>query len=329
MWECKYSKEAVDYRLFFLRLLKKIWLLPLSALLGCIVIGGIYYMSKFVWGEGRTYQTEVMYYIDFSEDSMGSQYEYINQYTWGELISTDFFMDFCYDTLSHRFSKEEILASSYAGIESDVRYLYTRNTAHTQADAKALSEALEKAVIAFGESQKEFVSITPVRHIDKDVSNIRLMTACVLGACIGLFVCIVSWLIATLLDTSVYLPATLERRYKRHALGAPSMPEFLPNCKLLLGDKQGIWVVPSDEETSIEGLDLSVNYLPCDNPWVKPETAGMLKDAGCVIVAVKAGAHNGKRLERTLEELGRLGAIVFGFVLLNEDEKLIKRYYKK
>ena len=54
-----------------------------------------------------------------------------------------------------------------------------------------------------------------------------------------------------------------------------------------------------------------------------------LKDAECVVVAVKAGAHNGKRLERTLEELGRINAHVAAFVLVDEDAKLIKKYYSK
>lgn len=329
MWECKYARETVDYRLTFLRLLKKIWLLPLSAVLGALLIGSIYYMSRMCFGNGRTYQTETLFYIKYLGSNESEEYLYINQYTWGEILTTDFFVDSIIADTNGEFTKEEILDSTYAGVESDVRYLYTRCTTRSPERSELLDKALEKAVVAYGVNQKEFYEITPVRKETKDVSNIRLGTACILGASGGLFICIVIWLVSAITDTSVYLPSTLERRYKRRALGAPSMPEFAVNCKLLLSEKPGVWVVPGDGETSIEGLDLSVNYLPCDNPIAKPETAGLLKDASCVIVAVRAGAHNGKRLERTLEELTRLGAIVSAFVLVDEDKKLIERYYRK
>lgn len=329
MWECKYARETVDYRLTFLRLLKKIWLLPLSAVLGALLIGGIYYMSKLCFGNGRTYQTETMFYIDYSANVSEDENYYFNKQTWGDIITTDFFITREMEETNNAFTKDEILSFTYAGVESDVRYLYTRCTTGSPEKSELLDSALEKAVLEFGENHKEINSITVEKKNTKDVSNIRLLTAVILGACVGLFVCIVIWFVSTVTDTSVYLPSTLERRYKRRALGAPSMPEFAVNCKLLLSEKPGVWVVPGDDETSIEGLDLSVNYLPCDNPIAKPETAGLLKDAGCVIVAVRAGAHNGKRLERTLEELSRLGAIVSAFVLVNEDKKLIERYYRK
>lgn len=329
MWECKYARETVDYRLTFLRLLKKIWLLPVSALAGCVVIGSIYYMSKLCFGNGRTYQTETMYYIDYAASVSEDINYYFNQKTWGEIITTDFFTERELAGTDNAFTKEEILSSTYAGVESDVRYLYTRCTTTSPEKSKLLDSALQKAVLEFSQEHKEINSITVEKNNTKDVSKIRILTAAILGACVGLFVCIVIWVTAAVTDTSVYLPSTLERRYKRRALGAPSMPEFAANCKLLLAEKPGVWVVPADGETSIEGLDLSVNYMPCDNPIAKPETAGLLKDATCVIVVVKAGAHNGKRLERTLEELTRLGAIVSAFVLVDEDTKLIERYYRK
>lgn len=329
MWECKYARETVDYRLTFLRLLKKIWLLPLSAIIGCVIIGGIYYMSKLCFGNGRTYQTETMYYIDYSMNVSEDENYFFNKQTWGDIITTDFFVDMEMSLTGGCFTKEEILASTYAGVETDVRYLYTRCTTASPEKSQLLDSALEKAVLQFGAEHKEINSISVEKKNTKDVSNIRLFTAAGLGACAGLFVCIVIWIVSAITDTSVYLPSTLERRYKRRALGAVSMPEFAVNCKLLLSEKPGVWVVPGDGETSIDGLDLSVNYMPCDNPIAKPETAGLLKDASCVIVAVRAGAHNGKRLERTLEELTRLGAIVSAFVLVDEDKKLIERYYRK
>lgn len=329
MWECKYAREAVDYRLTFLRLLKKIWLLPLSALLGCILVGGVYYMSKLCFGNGRTYQTETMFYIDYSSNVSEDENYYFNKQTWDDVITTDFFTERLIQGTNGEFGKEELIEATYAGVETDVRYLYTRCTTKDPAKSELIDAALEKAVLEFGEDHKEINSIRVEKKNTTDVSNIRLFTAALVGAVTGLIACVVIWLVLEVSDTSVYLPSTLERRYKIISLGAPSMPEFETNCKLLLEGKSNIKVVAACEKTDISGLDLKTAYTACGNPVEYAEAASLLKDADNVIVAVKAGAHNGKRLERTLEELERLGAKVTYFVLTGEDKRLIERYYRR
>lgn len=330
MWEFSFSREPVDYRLFWLKLIKKIWILPVSALIGLILIGSGYYMSRLCFGNGRTYQVESMYYIDFVLDSAGD-YTFVNQYTWGEILKTDFFMDRLCEGLKGEAGKEEIEASLYAGVESDVRYLYTRYTCRDRELCTKAARILEDAVSAYGEAQKEFNSITLIRSDDvaKDVSNIRLGTAACLGAVIGLFAACVVLLIVETVDSSVYIPATLEKRYHVPALGAASMAEYEANCKVILSGFSKVYMVPADGDTDLTGKELYVNHIALKNPIAEPSEIEKLKDAECVVVAVKAGAHNGKMVERTLEELGRINAHVAAFVLVNEDVKLIKRYYKR
>lgn len=330
MWECDYAREPVDYRLFWLKMLKKIWILPVSALAGFVLIGAVYYMSKLCFGNGRTYQAETMYYIDFTLDSAGD-YTYLNQYTWGEVVKTDFFVDYLEEGFGGAVSREAIMEASYAGVESDVRYLYTRYKSRDREQALKGDKLLEEAVVAYGEAQKEFNSITVIKAATeaKDVSNIRLLTAAVLGACVGLFAAVVVLLVRETVDTSIYVPATLEKRYHVPALGAASMNEYEANCKAILGGFGKVCVAPGDESTDAAGVEIYVNHEACKNPVNTPSEIEKLKDAECVVVAVKAGAHNGKRLERTLEELGRINAHVVAFVLVGEDEKLIKKYYSK
>jgi len=330
MWECDYAREPVDYRLFWLKMLKKIWILPVSALAGFVLIGAVYYMSKLCFGNGRTYQAETMYYIDFTLDSAGD-YTYLNQYTWGEVVKTDFFVDYLEEGFGGAVSREAIMEASYAGVESDVRYLYTRYKSRDREQALKGDKLLEEAVVAYGEAQKEFNSITVIKAATeaKDVSNIRLLTAAVLGACVGLFAAVVVLFVRETVDTSIYVPATLEKRYHVPALGAASMNEYEANCKAILGGFGKVCVVPGDESTDVAGVEIYVNHEACKNPVNTPSEIEKLKDAECVVVAVKAGAHNGKRLERTLEELGRINAHVAAFVLVGEDEKLIKKYYSK
>lgn len=331
MWECEYAREPLDYRLLWLRLLKKIWILPVAALVGLIVIGGSYYMSKLCFGHGRTYQTDSLFYIDFAEDSAGNTYDYHNRYTWGEIVTTDFFTDMVYEELGGAVSKEEIRKSSYATVESDVRYVTIRATNRDKELSFKIERALEKAVVAFGEEKKEFNSITLAKHDDDswDASNIRLKTAFILGAVVGAFCALIWWIVSAVADTSVYIPATLEKRYKVPAIGAVSMPEYKSNAEILLKEYEKVYLVPADGKTDISKVDLYKECVRCSNPVEDTTEIGRLKGAECVVVAVKAGAHNGKRLERTLEELRRIEADVRAFVLTDEDAKLIKRYYKK
>ena len=87
--------------------------------------------------------------------------------------------------------------------------------------------------------------------------------------------------------------------------------------------------MPGDDKTDISKVELYKECVRCANPVAEPSEIEKLRDAESVVVAVKAAAHNGKRLERTLEELRRINASVKAFVLTDADEKLIKRYYKK
>ncbi len=330
MWECSYSREPFDYRLTFLRLLSKIWILPVGALIGFILFGGIYYLDKMVFGTGRMYKAETKYYIDFAEDKSGVEYMYINEYTWAELADTDFFVDYVYDELGQTVTKDDLRATLYATVASDPRYLYTNSTTKDPELSFKIEKAFSDRMIQFGEAQKEFDSIEIVQlpFEAKDVSKIRITTANILGASMGLFLAIVLWLAGALVDTSIYIPATLEKRYHKPVLGAASMPEFKANCELMLKNIDDLALVPGDGETDISGVQLFTDYTAYANPIEDASVISKLQGKTAVVI-VKAGAHNGKRLERTLEELGRIGTTVVAFALIGENTKLINRYYRK
>ena len=44
MWECNFAGERMDYKLFWLRFVKKIWLILAAAAVGALLIGGSYYL---------------------------------------------------------------------------------------------------------------------------------------------------------------------------------------------------------------------------------------------------------------------------------------------
>ncbi|MCQ2538819.1 MAG: hypothetical protein MJ114_00065 [Acetatifactor sp.] len=334
MWECAYAGEPADYRLIGLRLYRKIWVLILAALAGVLLVGGGYSFSKLVLGGGRTYQAESVCYIDYAEDGSGSPYEYYNYYTWNELVHTDYFVDNMAQKLS--MSREEIIASTAATIDSDVRYLYLRCTTHDPALSLKLAAALEEVTVGFAQEQKEIAAMQIVKEAReaKDNTNFRLKNACILGGCIGFFAGLCGLFAFLCVDTSLYLPSTLEKRYGLLALGAPSMKEFADNCAHALKDAQRIALVPGEQNMTIpEGLlktkaEMKVFGHVLDEAFTDAEY-DKLRNFDTVVLVVKAGNHNGRRVERTLEQLKRQQITVSAAVLVDENEKLIRQYYGK
>ena len=332
MWECEYSVEPMDYRLFLLRLVRKLWVLVAAALVGAVVIGGGYYAYHMLPGGGRTYQTESICYLDFAEDGAGEPYEFFNYYTWNEVIHTDFFMHAVCEQTGGKLTADQAACYTAATIDSDVRYLYIRCTTPDPELSLRMAKVLEQCIAEFGDAQKEFRSITVVKAAAeaKDNSNIRTSNAVILGGFIGFFTALFAMLALMTADTSVYLPATLERRFHLVTLGARSMKEFAANCQYLLRDAETVALIPSDD-SPIPGESV----LNCGKkeivfaPITREDAYDKIRACDAVVLSVRAGAHNGRQTQRTIEQLARQGISVTAAVLVEEDERLLRAYYRK
>ena len=256
MWECECGGEPMDYRLLWLRFMRKLWILPVAVVLGAVLVGSVYYYSRTAARGGRTYQAESIYYIDFAENSLGEEYDYYNYFTWGEVIHTDFFLNYIYEKMDGELSMEELEEYVSATVDSDVRYLYVRCNTHSPELSVRLASILEEIVPQFAGVREEIASIELVKAGDtaKDSSKIRLGNALFLGAGLGLGISVFGILVALILDTAVYLPSTLERRYHVVCLGAPFMPEFRPNWEKYLAGASRTALVCVDEGTLPEEL---------------------------------------------------------------------------
>jgi len=359
MWECEYSREPVDYRLLWLRFLKKVWIIPLAVLAGIILVAACHFFVKVTAKGGRTYQAESIFYIDFAEDANGEQYDYYNYFTWSEVIHTDFFLDSVYEKMDGTLSKEELSSYITASVESDVRYLYVRCSTHSPELSVKLASLMEEIVPGFADIRKEIQSIELAKAGDSaaDSSKLRMGNACFLGGCLGLGISTLWLLIALILDTAVYLPSAIEKRYHIPCLGATFMPEFAPNWKHILKDAGTVAVVRVDEDISDEDAtsrnvsnkdvsngdvsdeDISNGKfkIPDDkkrtvisfrNPAVHPESLEQIRACDAVLLVLKAGCKNDKAFERLVEQLGRQDIKVAAVILASADEKLLSRYYR-
>lgn len=349
MWECEYSREPVDYRLLWLRLLRKIWIIPLAMLAGAVLAGACHYYVRTAARGGRTYQTESMFYVDFAEDAQGVDYDYYNYYTWGELIHTDFFMDQVYGKMGGTLSEEAIISCITATVESDVRYLYVRCNTHSPELSMELASIMEEIVPQFADTRKEIRAIETVKAGDtaRDSSKLRLGNAFLLGGGLGLGISLFWLLIALTTDPRIFLPATVERRYHITCLGAPFMPEFPVNWKYVLQDAADVAVVFVDGdhpngngrnevcgsgagqsgELGAQG-DEKRNILRCGNPVEHPEELDRIRKCQKVLLVLKACCKNDKIFERLLEQLGRQGIRPDAVILADADERLIAKYYR-
>lgn len=333
MWECEYSREPVDYKLLWLRFLRKIWIIPAAMLAGVVLVGTCHFYAKTVAGGGRTYQTESVFYIDFAEDARGEEYDYYNYFTWGEVIHTDFFMDYVHEKMAGELSEDEIISYITATIDSDVRYLYVRCNTHSPELSLKLASVLEEIVPRFADIRKEIQSIEIAKAGDKagDSSKLRIGNACFLGGGLGLGTATLWIFIMLIVDTAVYIPATIEKRYHITCLGAPFMPEFAPNWKYVLKESVNIAMVYADEDIQDEEFvipgDIKRKIISCRNPVEHPEELDKIRECEKVLLVLKAGCRNNKTFERLLEQLGRQDIKIAAVILADADEKLLSAYY--
>ena len=342
MWECECGREPLDYRLIWLRFLRKLWILPIAVLAGTVLVGAVYYYSRTAARGGRTYQSESVFYIDFAENSQGVEYDYYNYFTWGEVIHTDFFLDYVYEEMKGEYSLEELASYITATVESDVRYLYVRCNTHFPELSVDLASVMETIVPQFAEIRDEFESIEIAKKGDvaKDSSKIRLGNACFLGAGLGFTAAVLGILAVLILDTSVYLPSTIEKRYHMVCLGAPFLPEFAPNWQLYLKDTTKVALVRADESDSSEWLlpavgdgatsisDKEPEIIICQNPVEHPGELEKIRNCDKTILCLEAGRKNHETFTRLLEQLSRQGIQVTAAILISADEKLISTYYR-
>lgn len=334
MWECERSREPVDYRLLWLRFLRKAWIVPLAVLAGIVLVGSAYFYSRTGARGGRTYQAESMFYLDFAENAQGEEYGYYNYFTWNEVIHTDFFMDYVREEMGGELTGEEIASYVTATVDSDVRYLYVRCNTHSPELSVRLAAIMEEIVPQFANLRKELQAIELAKAGDsaKDSSKIRMGNAFFLGGCLGFGTSVLWLLIALTVDTAVYLPATVEKRYHIACLGAPFLPEYAPNWEHFLkgASKTAMVFVDEDrpdEEFVVQG-GAGGEIVTCGNPVEHPEELEGIRQCDAVLLVLKAGCKNDKAFERLLEQLGRQDVRVTAVVLARADKKLLSAYYR-
>lgn len=344
MWECNFAGETMDYKLFWLRFIKKIWTILVTTVLGALLVGGPYYLINVVGGEGPSYKVVSEYYLDYGEDSAGNAHTYFNYYTWSEVVDTDEFIGILREELPEEMfaSFDTLRAYTDATVESDARYLTTTVVTEHPDKTIEIARAMERAVLTFTEKQKEFnlaKVVTMPEMAEKTYPDVRPLRAVVLGAVLGLFTGLLYVCIKIVADSSVFLPNTLEKRYRIKALGCKSFSESKNNICYSVKDAKRIGIFgigdvnsPMSEEAVAfikEVLKEEADICTfAEDVLSEKFDFNKLRECDKAIFLVKAGDRNGKKIERAVEQIRRQDVQLAGAFLFGEDVKLIKQYYR-
>ncbi len=279
---------SFDGKLCTLLLLRSWKTILLGTILGALIVGIPYTLSKTVIGN-FTYRSDVTVHVEFGEDTAGNAYDYINYYTWGQWIDGDEYNEKLISEYNLGISAEELKGYLDAEVPADQRVVVfvvaTHDKALTDKIAAAISESIIEYVTAIKEVDKaQVISCSPaVKYfVFKNIPQ-----SFVFGAIIGFFASgLCTWLLI-LLDDSVYIPELFER-------------------------KTGLRIVTESKGTTLK---------------IAGKIPDMDSIGESVTLDILCGGRNGKIIDYVLHELKKKNVTVEGVVLTGKDEKLIKKYY--
>lgn len=377
--EASYGKEPFDLRLEVLCLCRNLWKILAVTVLGTVLFGGGYYVKNVLLQPDPGYAASSTYKVEYFENPNAAGAYYINEATWNSLIHTGEFLDGVETHLQEAADRGETKAAEVlamgresisnalsATLPSDFSIPVTKATLQEPAESVALAAAVEETMCnEFAETIAEIRLIKVLDHgnlAEAVVPDVRTLRAVILAAILSLFFAVVISLLWELSCDSIWLPATLRRRYSLNSMGTVNSTGFTENIKYLLlkaterkniGNKDTGYkstgkveltamvcgILPGEDPAEVisqlrtavtaEGVKTSEEwqFTAVPSPLLCPESAETLRGADAVILAVPAGTHVGKQLEAVLEYLAAQDCTIDGALLWNADEELIRRYY--
>lgn len=365
MRECAYGKEPLDFKLMCLLLIKRIWMFVVATAVGGLLVGGTYFVTEILLGEGVTYQATSTYYVEYGTDPQtGNEITYINGVTWDTTwIKSDEFIQNVRELVGGKaqemtgmeLTAERLKGYLSAALPSDLRMPTTTVKTESTELTMLLIPAVEEAMVMFG-ANPEYREIDEIKVVispefaERTVIDDRTVNAVILGAFLGLLFAAVTWCIRYFLDDSVYVPTTFEYRYDIPMLGTLESPYLRENFKHLFAGKEKIAVLGVNSDADIASVTKELDKTLWGNKASEAEHSNHMRTAGwqltampgleqcpealeCIreqdglLLCVEAGARDGKRIEELLQLFKKQEIAVTAALLTDADEVLQKVYY--
>ena len=352
-------EENLDLKSFYLRLLKKLWMIPVAAVVGVLLGAGIYYLATVTFGHGQEYASESRFYVTFAYDEEGqTMIDHYNAGTWKQKLTDDKIMDNALEILKGEgidIGRDSLEESIEADIPFDPRVLVitVKNTDAGLVDK--ITDAIDKSIEKLGTDKPEiFRSIElTAKGETKTVSyKDRTLVAAIFGAIVAVLVLAFGILFMDAVDDSVYVPEECERRYRIPVLGVISKTgaindilknELSASFEQYVGEAKNVYFISTDsvKDSERSGKDLEVlkNVLgegrsesvkgltPMEIPGKLLENYRKINESGGVVLGIPMGKKVGTMTEHVISQLKKHKCDVHGIVIVRGDEKFIKRYY--
>lgn len=349
----RYMQEGVDVKRVFLLIKNKLWLLAVAVAAGALLGCGIYLLTMLVFAPEREYQAVSKVYLTFACDPEDYNELSYNGYTWNDLMATDPILNFTMDRLPSTVDRETVIGATKAEILSDIRLLtITITTPQPELTAQIMG-ATQESLVHLGETDPLFknIEIYSTTEPALTVWDNRTVNAALTGGVIALVGVLLGIAFCYIMDDSVYVASDVEKRYQIPVLGIFTVNEpgtfqsyrneFFANYTYLCKGIEKIALVSVDCAEDTEKADQLIDkmisaekpieeslFLPMAMPEEVPDVYEDIRNTDGVILTVRFGRRNGKRLERTLGNMRKQDCRVLGAVIVEADEKFLKAYYR-
>lgn len=351
----RYMQEGIDLKRIFLLMRKKIWVMAAAIIAGVLLGSGIYLLVHFVFASEPEYQAVSKIYLNFNCDPEDYNELSYNGYTWNDLMITDPILDHTMEGLPSGIDRETVINATKAEILSDIRLLTITITAKQPELTEQIMEATQASLVHLGNTDQLFESIqiysttTPERVV---LDN-RVVSAAVTGAVLAFLAVLLVMAFGYVLDDSVYVQGDVEKRYGIPVIGIFTAggsgtsqsyaKEFFDNYTYICDELEEIALASIDcEEDARNAVQTIDRILSAENksdefdnvPVGMPEDTRDKKDiyekirwTKGVIIAIRFGSRNGKRLERAISNMKKQDCKILGAVIVEADEKFLNLYY--
>ena len=350
-----YGNEPFDLRLTVLRMLRRSPVIAGLTLLGTVLFGGGYYVKNVVLQGPPLYEATSVYRVEYAvqeEKDVGNVY--INEASWNTYLQSEMFQKMLRSCLAEQkeggfaMNEQELAGTLKAALTTDLRMPSTIVTTDSPEKSMWIAAAVEKVMT--GNLAEEIREVTSIRVLDPGdaavevVPDVRVGRAVILSAVLSCFFCIVLFLLKETGDDNIWLPASLRRRYGLKTVGTLDDKVLSENMKYFFGRKQEegrarVAVCPVQKQLNPAEIlqilrqscpeSVGEDWFPVQSPLNDPQVCETLREAGGILLVVRAGSHAGKQLEYVLDYLEQQDCRVTAAILWKADERLLRWYYWK
>lgn len=347
MWEANYGAEPFDLRLTVLCMLRRLGLILAVTVVGTLLFGGGYYVKNVLLQPAPSYSADSTYRVNYSVDDRDVGLVYLNEVTWNTYLDAQQFLNEVRQYLpeNRQYADAELEEAVNAVVASDLRVLSTTVVTDSPEVSLEIAAAVESALVsdlAARISEVGSISVMdPADEAEALYPDVRPLRAVVLSALLSFFFAVVVVLLRELGSDSIWIPATLRKRYGLRVLGTLHSPELGENVKYLFQGMKKIAVCPvQDSIDPVQALEelravceepgfsgKETEWIPVPSPLLCPESCRTLREADGILLVLAAGSHAGKQLEYVMEYLRQQDCKLTSVLLWDADELLLNAYY--